>query len=439
MNPETYLPILLAALSDRLPEVKLSRAYVNGNAPLPEMGSNLRESWVAFQRKARTNLGGRTCESLAGRIIPLGVRVGDNTGPAADAARRYFRDNRLGLVFADAIWDSLATGWGYVLTQDVDGRPVPTRERPEQMITIPDPLQPWRSLAAVKAWRDKNKGIDYATVWVPGVEQRFSRGAKSEYGSYKRLNADGWETLGDAVEYDGGVPVHVLENVHGLAEVTGHRDIIDRINLGKLQRLVTVAMQAYKQRVVEGLPEPDEEDPVDYGRVFDPAPGAIWDLPEGAKLTELADGANGINAMLKGEEADIREYCGVTGTPMSNFLSDAQNQSAEGAMNAKEAEIAKAEKRIELFRPSLEGSILDGLRVLGVDSGETVELEFAPTAFVSFGERAQAANLAKTAGMPTRWIARNIWGQSADQVREIETDIAFEQLTLFGAANGDAA
>lgn len=439
MTPQEYLPILLTALGERLPEVKLSRRYADGDAPLPEMGSNLRESWKAFQRKARTNLGGRTCESLAGRIIPLGVRVGDNSGAAADYARRYFRDNRLGLVFGDAIWDALVTGYGYVLTQDVDGRPVPTHERPEQMITIPDPLQPWRSLAAVKAWRDKIKGVDYATVWVPGLEQRFVRDSKSSFGSFRSLNADGWSAVGETLEFEGGVPVQVLENDHGVGEVTPHRDIIDRINLGKLQRLVTVAMQAYKQRVVEGLPEPDEEDPVDYGKVFDPAPGAIWDLPEGAKLTELSDGAAGIQAMLQGEVADVREYCGVTGTPMSNFLSDAQNQSAEGAMNAKEAEISKAQKRIELFRPAFEGAILDGLRVMGVDAGETIEVEFAPTAFVSFGERAAAANLAKSAGMPTRWIARNIWGQSADQVREIETDIAFEQLTLFGAANGDAA
>lgn len=438
MTPQEYLPILLAALSERLPEVKLSRRYVNGDAPLPEMGANLRESWVAFQRKSRTNLGGRTCESLAGRIIPLGVRVGDNASDTAGAARRYYRDNRLGIVFADAAWNALTTGVGYLLTQDIDGRAVTTSERPEQMITIPDPLQPWRAIAGVKAWRDKAKGIDHATVWVPGFEQRFTRGSKTEYGSYRRLSNDGWDA-GDIVEYDGGVPVQVLENPHGVGEVTAHRDVIDRINLGKLQRLVTVAMQAYKQRVVEGLPEPDEEDPVDYGKVFDPAPGAIWDLPEGAKLTELSDGSAGIQAMLLGEEADVREYCGVTGTPMSNFLSDSQNQSAEGAMNAKEAEISKAEKRIELFRPAFEGSILDAMRVQGVDAGETVEVEFAPTAFVSFGERAQAANLAKTAGMPTRWIARNIWGQSADQVREIETDIAFEQLTLFGAANGDAA
>ena len=438
MTPQEYLPILLAALGERLPEIKLSRRYVNGDAPLPEMGANLRDSWMAFQRKSRTNLGGRTCESLAGRIIPLGVRVGDNAGAAAEIARRHYRDNRLGMVFQDAAWNALTTGFGYLLTQDVDGRPVTTSERPEQMITIPDPLQPWRAVAGVKAWRDKIKGVDHATVWVPGVEQHFTRDAKSELGSYRRLSNDGWQP-GEPIEYDGRVPIHVLENPHGQGEVTAHRDVIDRINLGKLQRLVTVAMQAYKQRVVEGLGEPDEEDPVDYGKVFDPAPGAIWDLPDGAKLTELSDGAAGIQAMLQGEVADIREYCGVTGTPMSNFLSDAQNQSAEGAMNAKEAEISKAEKRIELYRPSFEGAILDGLRVYGVDAGETVEVEFAPTAFVSFGERAQAANLAKTAGMPTRWIARNIWGQSADQIREIETDVAFEQLTLFGANSGDAA
>lgn len=437
MTPEQYLPILLERLSARLPEVKLSRRYVNGDAPLPEMGDNLRESWVAFQKKARTNLGGRTCESLAGRIIPLGVRVGDNTGPAADAARRYYRDNRLGILFADAVWNALTTGYGYVLTQQVDGRAIPTSERPEQMITIPDPLQPWRAIAGLKAWRDKVTGTDHATVWVPGVEQKFTRAAKNEYGSYRKLGNDGW-AADEPVAYDGNVPIQVLENPHGTGEVTEHRDVIDRISLGKLQRLVTVAMQAYRQRVVEGLPDQDEDDPVDYAKVFDPAPGAIWDLPSGAKLTELGDGSAGIQAMLAGEVADIREYCGVTGTPMSNFMSDAQNQSAEGAMNAKEAEISKAEKRIELFKPAFEGAILDGLRVERADAGETIEVEFAPTAFVSFGERAQAANLAKTGGMPVRWIARNIWGQSADQIREIETDIALEQLSLFEAADGDA-
>lgn len=440
MTPEEYLPVLLQELAERQPEIRLSRRYVDGDAPLPEMGKNLRESWEAFQKKARTNLGGRTCQSLSGRIIPLAARVGDGAGVASDAARRFWRDNRLGIVFSDVIWDALATGRGYVLTQVRDGVPIATRERPEQMVTIPDPLQSWRAEAGLKAWRDKRAGVDYATVWLPGAQSRFRREAKNEHGSFRALDDAGWELI-DTIDLDGGVPIQTLENEHGVGEVTPHRDVIDRTNLNRLQRLSTVAMQAYRQRVVNGdLPDEDEDgNAIDWSAAFEAAPGAIWEIPEGVKLAELSDGSAGIIAMLQGEEADVREYCGVTGTPMSNFLSDAQNQSAEGAMNAKEAEIAKAEKRIELFRPACEGTILDALRVYGVDEGETVEVQFAPTAYVSFQERAQAANLAKASGMPTRWIARHIWGRSPDEIAELETDIAIEQMSMFGAADGDAS
>lgn len=440
MTPSEYLPILLESLNDRLPRVRINRSYVNGNAPLPEMGPNLRESWEAFQRKARTNLGGRTCESLAGRIVPMAVRVGTNSGAAAEQARMYWRDNRLGMVFADAIWNALTTSAGYVLTQSVGGQPVPTSERPEQMITLPDPLQPWKARAAVKAWRDNLGEVDRATVWAEGVEQRFLRDSKNDKGSLRSLVHGGWEPDGEPVEFEGNVPVHVLENDHGLGEVEPHVDLIDRINLGKLQRLSTVAMQAYRQRAIEGLPDKDEEgNDLDWDAVFEAAPGAIWDLPEDVKIHELADGAAGIQAMLSGEESDIREYCGVTGTPMSNFLSDAQNQSAEGATNAKEAEIAKAVKRTELFKPALEGAILDALRVYGVDVGETVEVQFAPPAYISYQEKASAASLARASGMSQRWVARHIWGMSPDEISEMEQDVAFEQLSLFGDVDGDGS
>lgn len=441
MSPEDYFPILLTMLGERLPEIKLSRQYVDGDAPLPEMGKNLRESWETFQKKSRTNLGGKTCQSLVGRIRPIGIRSVDEL--LAVEARKFWRDNRLGTVFADAIWDAVATGYGYILTQDVDGVPIPTRERPEQMITIPDPLQPWRAVAALKAWRDKIRGVDYATVWVPGVEQKYRRDAKSELGGYKKLNRDGWEVV-ETTEYLGGVPVHTLENEFGVSEVTPHRDVIDRINLGKLQRLTTVAMQAYKQRAIEGgLPEEDEDgNSIDYSKIFEPAPGAIWDLPAGVKIWESTDGAAGIQAMLSGEEKDIREYCGVTGTPMSIFLPDAQNQSAEGAINAKEGEIAKAEKRIDLFRPALEGAVIDAMRIQGVDTAETLEIQFAPAAHVSWQEKASAASLAKASGMSLRWVARHIWGMSEDEFAEMQADVAAEQmdlLALTGAAGGDAA
>lgn len=437
MTPEEYLPILMKKLSERLPEIKLSRRYVDGDAPLPEMGKNLRESWVAFQKKARTNYGGRTCQSLVGRIRPVGARTTDSA--AAGAARRYWRDNRLGIVFGDAIWDAIATGHGYVLTQVVNGFPVPTSERPEQMITLPDPLQPWRSIAALKAWRDTAKETDYATVWIPGIEHRFSRSAKNENGMLRKLDKDGWESIG-VTEFEGGVPVQAIQNEHAVAEITAHRDVIDRINTKKLQRLATEAMQAWRQRVIEGdLPDEDlDGNAIDYSKTFEAAPGAIWELPAGVTIKELADGSAGIMAMLKGEENDVREYCGVTGTPMSAFMSDSQNQSAEGSMNAKEGEIAKAEKRIQLFQPAFEGAIVDALRVYGIDTSETIEVQFAPPAYVSWNEKAQASSQA-SGTLSRRWIARNIWGMSEDEYREMETDLAAEQLAMLSLTEPDNA
>ncbi len=61
-------------------------------------------------------------------------------------ARRVWRDNRLDVVFADAISNMLTTSVGYLITGVRDGQPIITSEKPEQVITAPDPTQPWRAV-----------------------------------------------------------------------------------------------------------------------------------------------------------------------------------------------------------------------------------------------------------------------------------------------------
>lgn len=436
MRPVDALPLLLSALDARAPRIARNRRYSVGDADLPEMGNNLRASWAAFQKKSRSNFGGLLCQSLAGRMLPLGVRVG-TSDEASALARRLWRDNRLDLVFQDAIWNMLATSVGYVLTAlDESGDAVVTSEAPEQMITLPDPVQPWRSRAAAKVWRDNLQGRDFAAVWTPGEHQVFTRG-HDDVMALSRVVGGKWEPWGDAMPYMGGVPVQVLDS--GLAEFEEHTDVIDRINLGKLNRLVITAMQAFKQRAVKGdLPSEDEDgNAIDWGKVFEPAPGALWELPDGIDIWESQQ--TDLRPLLEAEKADARDFAAVTQAPISIFIPDGQNQSAEGASSAKEGEIAKATRRISVARPALEGAILDALRVVGADPGETIEVQFAPPAYVSYQEKASAASLASGAGMSRRWIARNIWGMSPDEISELETDVAIEQLSMFGASNGDAA
>ncbi len=436
MRPVEALPLLLSALDERAPRIARNRRYAEGDADLPEMGANLRASWAAFQKKARTNFGGLLCQSLAGRMLPLGVRVGESD-EAARVARQLWRNNRLDVVFQEAIWDMLSTSVGYVLTAASGDGVVITSERPEQMITLPEPAQPWRSRAALKVWRDNVQGKDFASVWVPGEAQLFVRDSADQNRLFTAVNSGKWEPVGEPYPYVGGVPVQVLDI--GVAEFEEHTDVIDRINLGKLNRLVISAMQAFKQRAIKGdLPDTDEDgNELDWAKTFEPAPGALWELPEGIDIWESQQ--TDIRPLLEAEQADARDFAAVTQAPISIFIPDGQNQSAEGAISAKEGEIAKAIRRISVARPAFEGAIVDALRILDADAGETVEVQFAPPAYVSYQEKASAASLASAAGMTRRWIARNIWGLSPEEISELETDAAVEQLSLFGAANGDAA
>ncbi len=79
-TPEEWLPILTKGLDDeraaRLAELK---RHMDSDAPLPEMGRNLRASWQRFQKESRTNWGALIVGSVADRIVPIGVEVAGST------------------------------------------------------------------------------------------------------------------------------------------------------------------------------------------------------------------------------------------------------------------------------------------------------------------------------------------------------------------------
>ncbi len=217
------------------PRIDLLRGYTNGNAPLPEMGPNLRKSWAAFQKKALANSGALIVDTLVERIIPNGILVGDTPdSDLAMQARRIWRDNRMDVAFKDAARDACTVGVGYLLeTVGVDGRAVITRERPEQFYAEPDPLRPWKALAAVKTWRSMSEGIDSLVVWVDGVKASYRRPSFDTQDQLVRRVSGKWDLV--HVEYfDGDVPVVILENKDHMGEFEAHTGLIDRINTGIL-------------------------------------------------------------------------------------------------------------------------------------------------------------------------------------------------------------
>lgn len=424
VTPEEWLPILTKRLDDRRARVDLLASYVTGEAPLPEMGKNTRAAWLRFQKEARTAFGLLVVEAITDRFVPNGVRVGDDDeSDVSKVAQRIYRDNRLAVVFPDAARESFTKSIGYLIVGEDAGRAVITAESPEFVITAPDPLRSWVSRAALKVWRDVDDKADYAYVWAGGVRQKFQRPIDDEQTKkpYKRAADGTWAAIGDPEPYQGHVPVFALDNKGGMGEFEPHLDILNRLNRNLLQRLVTVAMQAFRQRFLKGgLPEKDEDgNDIDWAKLLEPAPGAMWDLPDGIEIQELGDGAAGITAMLEAEKSDIRAFAAVTQTPLPMLAPDGANQSAEGAAYSREGLVLKAEDRIDRFKPALAHALVYALRIEGQGDVDDVEIMFEPPAYVTLSEKYAAAAQANGL-LAVKTIQKQILGMSQQAIREDE-------------------
>ena len=446
-TPEEWLPVLAKRLDAEYPRIARLRRYATGDSDLPEMGKNLKASWQAFQKKARTDFGGLAVSALGNRIRYNGIAIGgDQKHPALPVARRIARDNRLATQFKMAVKDYLTTSYGYLFVSSNAGEAIVTREEPEMFYAATDAVRPWKAIATLKVWRNDEAGKDYAKVVVPGRAAVFSRPSKNVngvkvFGAY----SEDW-TLESEQEYDGDVPCVVLRRDDRMGLFEPHMDVIDRINLGKLQRLVTTALQAFRQRALksnpnsDGVPDKDADgNDIDYRAMFEPAPGAMWELPEGLDIWESQQ--TDIRPMLEAEKADARDFAAVSRTPVSVFTPESANQSAEGAAAAKEQHVALAEDEIDNIKPALAVLMVYALRVQGIELGEdeTLDVLFVPADRVSLTEKYDAASKAKAAGESWDSIARNILGYSPEQIRQDALARAEEQLlltALIGAPNG---
>ena len=435
ITPDEWLPILAKRLDLAYPRIATLRRYSNGNAPLPEMGENVKASWQAFQKKARTNYGGLALASLAMRVKPNGIRVGESgENEAVLVALRQWRDNRLDVQFADAIFDYLDVGIGYMAVGAGVGAGVGaviTREMPENFIAATDPLRPWKARAALKVWRDVDLRRDFAYVWAIGEGQLYYRDSRPTSGVLLTRASGSWIKTGPPDVYEGEPSVVILERKGGEGFIEPHLDVIDRINAGKLQRLTTTAMQAFRQRGIKGdLPEKDSDgNDIDWKAVFEPAPGALWDLPPGVDIWESQDSSTAITAMLLGEKADARDFAAVTHTPISALIPDGENQTTQGAENAKEGQIFQAKEEISRLGSGLAVVMVHALRAENVEIGDaTVQILWQPPDHVSLSERFAAAALAKASGMSRKTILRDIIGMTPDQIKQDEADLADEQL-----------
>lgn len=433
LTPEKWLERLIAAMEDRADRVGRLRDYMDGNAPLPEGADGCRDAYRQFQRKARTNFGELVVDAVVERMVPSGFSVGSGSDDD-DQVRAIWRRNWLQVGVADVLRDMVGVSAGYMIAaQGANGQAVVTCERPEQVITEADPQWPMETAAGLKVYRDTVDRLDWAYLHLPGEVHRFTRPVR-DGATTVSASPGGWTLLDSDRTGLSFVPVFPFINRGGLGEFEPHTDVLDRINWGILQRLVIIAMQAYRQRATKGdLPTEDEDgNELDYAQIFKPGPGALWQLPEGVELWESAQ--TDITPVLSSVKDDITHLAAVTRTPMATLMPDGANQSAEGAAFAREGLVFKTQDRVERAKVSLARAMGAALAIErgAIDIVDDVEVLWLPVERQSLAERADAAT--KAQDLPWRTRMTDIWQFSADRVDKMESERAMDALTASLAA-----
>lgn len=441
---------LATKLGRGLPRMKLLQSFSDGSRFVPAGVSGVNaQAMLTIVKQARLNTAELIAGSLVDRQTALGFRTaapGDDTGDAL--ALGNWNRSHMAVRSKELLRDVADYGRAYVLTTgpsqpSADARPMFLPSNGWTTATEQYATAPWLTEDAIVVGFDAINRADVITLFRPGYMRTAYRPTP-----VPTLPNDGtpwspgggWSWATDQVPLGFTAENPVVEHTApgGFGEFEKHLDSIDRINSVTRDRLTIIAMQAFRQRAIEGnLPThypadyPDltlRGQRIDYNEVFAGGPAALWLLGGDAKIWE--SNPTDITQLLTAGKDDKRDLAAVTSTPVYLLNPDATNGSAEGAALAREAFSFKVKDRNNRAGASfaLEQSLaFQGLADTVRADAAQVETIWAPVNLESINQRATAAQAAKQSGVSQAFINRSVWGMTPSEIAQELTDRLQEQ------------
>lgn len=422
-SDEWWFTRLGKALADdeaRLHEISL---WAKGAPPLPvDLPDLAKPHYRRLLEIGRVHLADLPVTALGRRLNPRSFRTaapGDEDGD----------------VVAEAMWArcdfpqlkrwAITYGRSYTRTEKVDGEVFITAESPRQTITEADPMRPGQAQAALKVYRDAVNDRDVAVLDMPGRQRVAYRAGTSRslpgQGRRWSLTISQWDLQEPTSTGLERCAVVEFDMEDGIGRFERHLPTLRRINHGIVQRMVLIALQAFRQRALKGAPknDPDTGEEIDYDKIFSADPGSIWQLPQAVELWE--SGTLDFSPVLNAVKDDIKMFAVGTGTPVHIVQPDAANGSAEGAALLREGLIFDAEDVIERWKPRVAQTLAGAFTLAGDDvRGDVAQVQslWQPPARESLTARASAAVQLKAAGVPWRARMEIALQASPSQIRE---------------------
>lgn len=411
-SDEWWMARLSKKIGDDLRTVSLLDDWMDGKPPLP-YPDKLTPAFHRLQQLARLNLAELIVAAMLHRMQPLACRTSvDQDSDGDDVVRDVWENSSAQDAFAQAMEWMLVARRGALMVgrsdpSDPDSPVRITAEHPSQYAWEPDPANPGLALAALKIYRDDPNDRDVAVLYRPDrIRVAYHQGPTM----LPKRNAPAWRIMPTVWELEdeayentlGEVPVYEMENRRGLGEFERHLPTLERINHTVLQRMVLIAMQAFRQRALKGAPRHDKDGKeIDYDEIFEADPGSMWVLPAAVDMWE--SGQADFTPVLSSIKDDMIALAAASMTPLHMIHPAASEGSAEGAATQREAVIFKIESTSRRADTAIRRATSAALRLSGHAERAGVEklkIVWANPRRSSLTERAESARGAKEAGVP---------------------------------------
>jgi hypothetical protein len=429
-------------LSDEAPRLDRLDAYRVGCPPVPHGNRKMRETYRRFQKLARTAFASLVVETVIERLKIVGFRTGGATTHDEDkTAWMWWQQNHLDADAGNIHRASVTMGHAYVsVGRDPDnpGQPLVCGEDPRQTIHESSPTNRRKLLAVVKTYWDDVYSCHRAVlsmpdkIWYYKTVQTVSRKV-----SRNQLWAPASWVLDTSPEYpqgwgtnELGVPPYVVFTNrpdiagNGVGEFEDVLDVLARIDLTILDRMVISAMQAYRQRWATGVDNTDENGAI--RDTFDPGADLLWEVSDAtAKFGEFSP--TDVTPIVKAIESDVQYLAAITRTPPHYILAGIVNVSGDALGAAETGLVSKIFERQTEYGESWEAVNQMVAKLMGSVVDDDAEVLWKDPQFRTLAEQADAVVKLAAGGVP--WRARmEIFGETPQGIDRWEAQRAADAL-----------
>ena len=390
-SPEWWVKRLYSELMSRQGDMQLYRDLVDDNHG-PANTAEKSAKFAMLAGLSTTNLTGLVIEATAERMEVEGFRFGDDPDGDKDAWR-IWQQSDFDAGSAEAITHALVYG-RCPISVDPNG-PRLIVEDPRQVIVAYSSDGRRDRLAALKVFTDEWTGAWYATLYLPGAIYRYKDERSTPLMSAEPLWVLREVTGTPAISGNplGEVPFFELRNRplgRTRSEIANLVIPQQRLNQAVFNTDAVAEYGAFRQKWATNVEVPT--DPT-TGLPMNPYDANVAKMFIGAGDAKFGDfGATDLTGYLKLVQDIAAHMARVSRVPVTYFLTDVANLSADALALLVSGLVKKCQRRVKGYEPGFEGAIRLAFKTLGDARADApISMKWAEMETYSMGQAADAA------------------------------------------------